>query len=371
MRALSPQQAEHALARGVDVYLFLIGMMALAEFAREEGVFAWIAARAVRAARGSRAALFALVYGAGVVTTAFLSNDATIVVLTPAVLAALAQTDADPEPFVFACAFVANAASVVLPIANPANLLFFADGMPSLQTWIAQFGLASIAAVALTFAALAAVFRVPLRGTLAVRDGDAPLPRTAAFAMLGAAAIVLVLTASRTGPLGITTFMLAVLAAIVAATRERGAPLAIARGVAWPVVVLTAGLFVIVEALDVAGAASLPRALYAWSAQQAAPLAHLGLGFAAAAASNVVNNLPVGLELGRFVGHAHPPAALGGAALIGVDVGPNFTANGSLATVLWLAILRRAGVRVSPLRFAAVGLAATPLALAAGALLAR
>lgn len=371
VHAISPQQAGRALARGVDVYLFLIGMMALAEFAREEGVFTWVAARAVRSARGSRATLFALIYGAGVVTTAFLSNDATIVVLTPAVLAALAQTDAAPEPFVFACALVANAASTVLPIANPANLLFFADGMPSLQTWIAQFGFASLAAVALTYAMLAVVFRAPLRGPLAVRDGDAPLPRGLAFAMLAAAALVLVLTASRSGPLGVTTFALGAVATIVAVTRARSAPITIARGIAWPVVILTAGLFVIVEALDVAGAASLPRTLYVWSAQQAAPLAHLGLGFAAAAASNVVNNLPVGLELGKYVGHADPPAALNGAALIGVDIGPNFTANGSLATVLWLAILRRAGVRVSPLRFAAVGLAVTPLALAAAALLAR
>lgn len=374
LRALSPAQAGGALARGLDVYLFLVGMMALAEFAREEGAFDWLAARTVRAAGGSRAKLLALVYGAGTVTTAFLSNDATIVVLTPAVLAALAQTDiagGGALPYVFACALVANAASTLLPIANPSNLLFFADGMPPLGAWFASFLLASLAAVGLTYGALALAFQRDLRAPFAFHDGAPARPRALAFAVLALSALVLVITASRAGPLGAVTFALGVVAALAAMTRERGAPLAIARGVAWPVVVLTAGLFVLVEALDAAGAAGLSRALFAWAAHQAEPLAKLGIAFAAAAASNAVNNLPVGLELGKYVGGAHPPAQLGAAALVGVNVGPNFSANGSLATVLWLAILRRANVAVSPLKFAALGLATTPLPLIAAALLAR
>jgi arsenical pump membrane protein len=128
---------------------------------------------------------------------------------------------------------------------------------------------------------------------------------------------------------------------------------------------------VLVEALDVAGAAALPRTLFAWAAHAAPPLAKLGIAAAAALASNAVNNLPVGLELGKYVGAAHPPAALNAAALMGINVGPNFSANGSLATVLWLAILRRANVAVSPLKFAAIGLITTPLPLIAAALLAR
>ncbi len=360
LRALSPQQAGAALARGLDVYLFLIGMMALAEFARAEGVFDWLAVRTLHAAHGSRARLLALVYGAGIVTTAFLSNDATIVVLTPAVLAALGKTDlagGGALPYVFACALVANAASTLLPIANPSNLLFFADGMPPLGAWFASFGLASLAAVVLTYGALALVFRRDLRAPFAVHDGAASRPRALAFATLALAALALVATASRSGPLGRVTFALGAAAALVAATRARGAPLAIARGIAWPVVILTAGLFVLVEALDVAGAAGLTRTLFAWAGHAAEPSAKLAIAFAAAAASNAVNNLPVGLELGKYVGAAHPPTGLNAAALIGVNVGPNFSANGSLATVLWLAVLRRANVAVSPLKFAAVGLA--------------
>ncbi len=121
--ALTPHAEWAALARGLDVYLFLIGMMALAEFARVEGVFAWTARLAVRAAGGSRARLLLLVYAAGIATTALLSNDATIVVLTPAVLAALACTDASPDAYVFACALVANAASFAVADRQPVELV--------------------------------------------------------------------------------------------------------------------------------------------------------------------------------------------------------------------------------------------------------
>lgn len=345
--------------------------MALAEFAREEGVFAWIATHAVRVAGGSRVKLLGLVYAAGILTTAFLSNDATIVVLTPAVLAALALTGAPAEPYVVACAFVANAASTLLPIANPSNLLFFADAMPPLHVWFAAFGLASLAALACTYGALLLLFRDALRGPLGAGDPEAPPPRATASALLVAAALTLVGCSAASVPLGTVAFALGVVAALAAATRDRGAPLAIARGISWRVIALTAALFVLVEVFETAGGGAATRALFAWAAQQPPPLARLAVAGVAALASNAVNNLPVGLELGKFVGTAHPQSHLAAAALVGVNVGPNLSATGSLATLLWLSILRRAGVRFSARRFAALGVVATPVALALAALAAR
>ncbi len=165
--------------------------------------------------------------------------------------------------------------------------------------------------------------------------------------------------------------MLGVVATLVAATRERAAPGTIARSIAWPIVVLTAALFVLVDALDVAGVGSFSRGLFSWAQHTGGPLANLGVAAAAALTSNLVNNLPVALDLGKYAGAAHPLPAFSAAALVGVNVGPNFTVNGSLATLLWLAILRRNGVRIGARRFAAVGLLATPPALIAAALLAR
>lgn len=115
-RLISPLAAIQAVEKGIDVYLFLIGMMIISELARREGVFDWVAGQAVRASKGSRARLFFLIYCVGVVVTIFLSNDATAVVLTPAVLAAVKAAEAEPLPYLLVCAFIANAASFVLPI---------------------------------------------------------------------------------------------------------------------------------------------------------------------------------------------------------------------------------------------------------------
>ena len=114
-----------AVAKGSDVYFFLSGMMLLAELARREGLFDWLAALAVQAAKGSQARLFTLLYIVGVLVTVFLSNDATAVVLTPAVYAAVKKARADVLTYLFICAFIANAASFVLPISNPANLVVY------------------------------------------------------------------------------------------------------------------------------------------------------------------------------------------------------------------------------------------------------
>ena len=123
-----------AVGKGTDVYLFLIGMMLLAELARQEGLFDWLAALAVRLARGSATRLFLLVYGVGTLVTVFLSNDATAVVLTPAVSPRRRRHGPEPLPYLLICAFIANAASFVLPISNPANLVIFGSHMPPLLT---------------------------------------------------------------------------------------------------------------------------------------------------------------------------------------------------------------------------------------------
>ena len=130
-------QAGSAVAKGTDVYLFLTGMMLLSELARREGVFDWLAMHAVAAAaKGSEVRLFGLVYLVGIVVTIFLSNDATAVVLTPAVYAAVQKARTRALPYLLICAFIANAASFVLPISNPANLVVYGRNIPPLIPWL-------------------------------------------------------------------------------------------------------------------------------------------------------------------------------------------------------------------------------------------
>src|SRR6185312_10178004 len=166
--------AVQGLRKGIDVYLFLIGMMMTAELARLEGLFDWLAALAVERARGSPQRLFLLVYAVGTLVTVLLSNDATAIVLTPAVYAATRAAGATPLPYLFVCAFIANAASFVLPISNPANLVVFGERMPHLAEWLRHYTLPSLAAIAATYVVLRFVLRKVLKEEHLERDVPRP-----------------------------------------------------------------------------------------------------------------------------------------------------------------------------------------------------
>jgi arsenical pump membrane protein len=361
--------------KGTDVYLFLAGMMLLAEIARQEGLFDWLAAFAVEHARGSPYRLFTLVYAVGTVVTVLLSNDATAVVLTPAVYAATRAAGAAPLPYLYACVFIANAASFALPISNPANLVIFGGRMPHLAAWLAQFGLPTIVAVVTTYVMLGLTQRGALRRErIACEVARRELTRGGRHTAYGVAAtaVVLLVCSALDLRLGLPTFICgaATTAIILAANREGAWPLV--RHVSWGVLPLVAGLFVLVEALVRTGViAALARLLAEAVAASETGAAWIA-GLAIAVACNLMNNLPAGLIAGSVLAADRVPAAVTGAALIGVDLGPNLSVTGSLATILWLVALRREGQDVGPWQFLAVGVAVTPpaLLLAIGALLA-
>ena len=354
-----------AIGRGTDVYLFLAGMMLLAELARREGVFNWVASHAVRAARGSQVRLFALVYTVGIVVTIVLSNDATAVVLTPAVAAAVRKAKAEPLPYLFACAFIANAASFVLPISNPANLVVFAGAMPSLPRWLSAFALPSLVSIVVTFAVLALISRRDLRGATSTDVDVARLGNSGGIALagIGLTAIALLIASAFDAPLGATTCACGVLVFLIASLRDGAAFADILRSVSWTVLVLVAGLFVLVQGLDAAGLLTLTRhgiqVLAAWPPV----LAVLGVAAVAVAASNLMNNLPSGLIAGASVATLHGHNALRAATAIGIDLGPNLSVTGSLATVLWLIALRREQIDVTAWTFLRAGVLVMPPAL--------
>jgi len=239
----------------LDVYLFLTGMMILAELAREEGVFDWVADVAIHHASNSPGRLFVLIYLVGTLVTAFLSNDATAVVLTPAVLAVVRNAKVDPKPYLLACAFIANAASFVFPISNPANLVVFDQHMPPLGIWLRIFLLPSTASILLTFLCLRWVSRKELRGEMRGEVKRVLLSTEGKLAFVGLviAAAALVSSSALGLSLGAPTCCAAAFAMAVVAWRDRSIPLKVAKGVSWSVLPLVAGLFVIVEALQNAG----------------------------------------------------------------------------------------------------------------------
>jgi len=353
------------IAKGTDVYLFLTGMMLLAELARTEGLFDWMAGHAARMAHGSASRLFNLVYAVGTVVTIFLSNDATAVVLTPAI-AAVARTARakEPLPYLFICAFIANAASFVLPISNPANLVIYGRQMPSLAQWLPRYALAALLSIGATYVVLRLTQRRALEQTLEAdveRPQLSPGGKATGVGIL-ATAVVLMLASALDLPLGWPTFAAGVVTVTIVLVRSHTAPRML-REVSWGVIPLVAGLFVLVEALDHVGVIHAASDALQHAAAGSATRTAWGAGTLIAVASNLVNNLPAGLIAGTAVQAAHVPATVTRAVLIGVDLGPNLSVTGSLATILWLTALRRDGQHVSAWSFLKLGILVMPPAL--------
>ena len=357
--------AMNAIGRGTDVYLFLIGMMLLSEVGRREGLFERVAVLAVNHAAGSPMRLFLLVYLAGTAVTVFLSNDATAVVLTPAVLAAAKKAQTNPLPLLFACAFVANAASFVLPISNPANLVLYGEHVPALGAWLSRFALPSLLAIVVTYLVLKRTQRSALAAHCCKISIPAALSANGrvAFGGIAVTAFTLLLVSALDIPLGLPTALLGATTAAIVLVRARSSPWPLLKGVSWSVLPLVAGLFVLVETLEYRGGINVLASALANAVARSEIATASGMAGLIAIASNLINNLPAGLIASSTVAQANPPQRVIDAMLIGVDLGPNLSITGSLATILWLQAIRRESEDVGFWAFLKIGVLVMPLAL--------
>lgn len=366
LRLVPLRLAGHAIAEGLDVYLFLTGMMLLSELAKVYGVFDGLANIALKRGRGSPVRLFTLIYGVGIGVTVFMSNDATAVVLTPAVLTAIKRAQARPKPYLLSCALIANAASFVLPIGNPANLVVFHGAMPQLAKWLAMFAFPSCVSITVTYFALLWYSRKDLAGITNGAGAEVEFTTAGRISLIGilsVAAILLVASALKMD-LGLPTCLSALVVAAIVLIRERSNPLRIIREISWSVLPLVGALFVIVESVKSAGAlAMLHRGLLNvmnWPAAASAFAIGAAIGFG----TNLVNNLPLGLLAGAALQTVPFHQLLSKVVLIAIDLGPNLSITGSLATILWLIAIRREGMEVTGWQFLKAGMLIMPPALA-------
>ncbi|MDQ2803300.1 MAG: SLC13 family permease, partial [Pseudomonadota bacterium] len=309
--------------------------------------------------------LFLLIYLVGVIVTSFLSNDATAVVLTPAVYAAAKAAKAEPLPYLFICAFIANAASFVLPISNPANLVLYASHLPPLPAWMARFAVPSVLSIVTTYVALRLAERRSLGNEVATGVDLPRLSTGGRTAALGIAVTAMILLAASTfnRQLGLPTCIAGAATAAIVLLRKHEAPWGVLGGVSWAVLPLVAGLFVLVEGLAHTGVIGQLADLLGRASRTSPTETAWGAGAIIAVACNLMNNLPAGLVAASSISAAHPPRLVTDALLIGVDLGPNLSVTGSLATILWLVALRREGLEVSFTRFLRVGVLVMPPAL--------
>jgi len=246
----------------------------------------------------------------------------------------------------------------VLPISNPANLVVYGARMPHLFDWLRQFALPSIVSIVVTCIVLRLALRIALKEEHLERDVPRPvLSYGGKLTALGIAAIgvVLVTASALDVRLGLPTFLCGVITSVAVLALARQSPWPLVKDIAWGVLPLVAGLFVMVEALVKTGAIAQLNALLHQAVAQSTTKAMWAVGIATAIADNVANNLPVGLLAGSVAASDHLPQQVTAAILIGVDLGPNLSVTGSLATILWLVALRREDLHVSAWHFLKLG----------------
>lgn len=363
---VEPEQAFGVLSEVADPLVLLVGMMALSVLAEKAGLFDWAASLAVRAGGGQAGRLFVLVFAIGCLVTAVLSLDATAVVLTPIVHGAVSRLGLKPLPFMFACVYAANTASLFLPVSNLTNLLAY----NAFDLGFGRYALVMFLPATLAVLANLAVFRLlfgkDLRGSY---DRTVPrsVPENPAFFRATAAVVAGILPAFFFAPLvgvpvGAIALAAGALLAVVARTAGWVGPGEVVRSISWDVLVLVVGFFLVVRAAEGAGLGALAERAYASVAPGDGLPQILAVAFATALGSNVLNNLPMtllALDAAESVIPGGQPALVY-ATVVGTGVGPNLTVVGSLATLIWLSIVRGRGVEVTATDYLKVGVIATP-----------
>ncbi|NVM95785.1 SLC13 family permease [Arthrobacter wenxiniae] len=378
------------VGRAAPILVFVLSMTVVSELASEAGIFRWVARRLRHWGRGRSVGLWLLLALLAMLCTVFLSLDTTAVLLTPVVVSVARQAGLPALPFALTTVWLANTASLLLPISNLSNLLA-QDTLGGISPvgFAALMWAPALAAAAVPLLFIAIVFRAGLRKRYeripvtrirpAAGEPAGPAPagtdgrgtdgrgtdgrgtdgRGTDRLLLGGAAVVLavLLPALVSGvPVWIpSTAAAAVLAALFAVRRRRALTVSL---VPWPLLLFASGLFLVMEAARQLGAPTLMGALAGHGTGAAALLQ---LAAAGALGSNLLNNLPAYLLAEPLAGTPQRLAAL----LIGTNAGPLITPWASLATLLWHERLRRMNVLISWRGYALFGLVVAPLTVLA------
>ncbi len=357
--AITLDHARQEAERLGPVIGFLAAVLVLAHFCDVEGLFRACGAWMARGAGGRPVRLMTAVFVLASAITAVLSLDATVVLLTPVVFATAARTGVRPKPHVYACTHLSNTASLLLPVSNLTNLLAFAASGLSFTRFAALMALPWLVAIGAEYVVFRRFFARDLSAA-APSSGDGERPELPLFALVTVACTLagFVLASA----LGVDPAWAATAGALVLAgralVRGKAGPLTVVRAAAPAFLAFVLALGIVVRAVVDNGLAdALGHVLPGGTGLPAL----LGVAALAAVLANLINNLPAVLVLLPLIAPAGPGAVL--AVLIGVNIGPNLTYAGSLATLLWRRIVHRHEHGVDLKEFTRLGLLAVPSAL--------
>ena len=359
--AISAGDAWEEAERLGPVVGFLAAVLVLAHFCAVEGLFTACGAWLARRAAGRPRRLLTSVFGLASVITAVLSLDATVVLLTPVVFATANQLMVRAKPHVYACAHLSNTASLLLPVSNLTNLLAFTASGLSFTRFAALMALPWLLAIGAEYLVMRRFFAADLPAREASEE-TGPAPEVPMFALVTVAATLagfVVASAVGVEPAWVA-FAGALVLAVRALARRQAGPVEVVRAAAPGFLAFVLALGVVVRGVVDNG---LGDALGHVLPSGSGLLALLGFAAVAALLANLINNLPAVLALAPLAAPVGPGAVL--AVLLGVNIGPNLTYAGSLATLLWRRVVHGHEERVDVGEFTRLGLLTVPAALLA------
>lgn len=352
-----------------NIFLFFLGMMAVAALADQSGILDRAAADVARVARGRVAVLYLGVFLLGTVISVFFANDSTALVLTPIVYALVTRLTLDPLPFVFATTFIADTASISLPVSNPLNIILTDRFHLTLTAFIGVLWLPALLVIVVNAGLFFVFFRRQITGRFSLSP-TAPGPDVrVAGVVLALLAVAYGVASAVAFPLGPVSLAGAIGLGMVLWQAGRLSVSRLAGDIGWPIFGFIAGMLLVVQALEDSGVtAGLARdVLGIGQGSHIVRVAAAVLG--SALGSNLINNLPMALVMSSAIHAAHATGAnrldLIYGTIVGCDLGPNLTHLGSLATLIWLLFLRRKGLDVSVWQYFRIGLIVMPPMLAA------
>jgi arsenical pump membrane protein len=355
---LSTADARAALRQLGPTVGFLAALLVLADGCRRAGMFDALGAGMALGSRGQPTRLLAMVFLAAAITTAVLSLDATVVLLTPIVFATAARLRTNARPHVYACTHLANSASLLLPVSNLTNLLAFRATGLSFARFGALMVLPWLVALGIEWVVLRRSFAGDLQHSTArsTRATERPELPMFALAVVGLTLVGFVLSSL----IGLAPVWIAAAGAIAMLARERPAPTDVLRAAEPTFLVFVLGLGVVVRAASQHGLSSAVDSILPHGTALPALLL---VAVVSAAVANLLNNLPATLIILPVAAVSGPAAVL--AMLVGVNVGPNLTYVGSLATLLWRRIVHAHDQETDMAEFTRLGLLTVPASLVA------
>lgn len=361
-----------------NAFLFFLGLMTIAAMAERAGFFDWVASLAAQWARGSSRRLFVNVFLIGTLITAFLSNDATALILTPIVYSIVVRLRLDALPYMFACTFIADTASFILPVSNPINILVTNRFPLPLSSFLLHLLPAAAVAIAVNVLMFLFIFKNDLRDRFdekLVEQPESAIRHPAFFRsvciILAVIAVCYVTASALQVPLSFVALGGAALLIGVALWLRQMDWRALAKEISWPIFGFIAGMFIVVRGVENLGVTNWVGNALIGLGGGGEPGTLLANTAGTAIGANLINNVPMAIVMNSAIGQvapAHLQPALVYSTIFAADLGPNITTVGSLATMLWLLILRRKGLDVSALAYFKLGIIVTPVMLLLGAL---